>query len=84
MMTSVGGNQDHQIEMTGVQPCYGDSGGPIFQADAKHLILQGVISNVAQDDNGAKCVSNGHAISVFFNLPWIRKAAKDLRTSFDI
>ena len=78
-IVSVTGDSDHQIEMAGVQPCSGDSGGSVFQADATHLILMGVISHGAPD-----CGSDGHAISVDVNLPWIRESAKKLRSMQEI
>jgi hypothetical protein len=70
---------DHQISMDGVQPCLGDSGGPIYQADEKHFVLVGVTSHGATD-----CSQAGRGISVFFHLPWIKSAAKQLRSAISI
>ena len=67
---------DHQIEMTGVQPCHGDSGGPVFQADANHLVLLGVTSH-----GDPQCVSFGSATAVDIHLPWIRESAQKLRST---
>jgi secreted trypsin-like serine protease len=61
---------DEQIRMTGVQPCHGDSGGPIFDASETSVTLVGVTSNVM-----GNCAVNGTAMSVASHLSWIRATA---------
>ena len=70
---------DHQIKLSGHQPCNGDSGGPVYQIKGEQLILLGVTSYGL-----INCSANGHAISVWHHLPWIRDAAKQLRSTSDI
>lgn len=70
-LKQVRGGADNQIEMTGVQPCSGDSGGPIFRAsETGPLMVLGVISHVK-----GQCESMARAISVSHNLPWLRSVA---------
>jgi len=70
-------NQDYQLEMTGVQPCRGDSGGPLLRAsDSAPLVLMGVTSHVT-----GNCEGEARAISVAHQVPWIRRAAFELKSS---
>jgi len=54
----VGIDSDMEIRLTGIQPCGGDSGGPIFKATNTSAILLGVTSNVMDS-----CSQNGTAMS---------------------
>jgi secreted trypsin-like serine protease len=77
LLKNVMGGADYQLEMTGVQPCRGDSGGPLFRTDeGKPLILMGVTSHVK-----GNCQGEARAISVLHQLPWIRQAAVQLGSS---
>lgn len=67
---------DLQIEMKGIQPCNGDSGGPIFAAGSKRMVVMGVSSHV-----NMTCTAGGRAISVRHQIPWLRKAAKQLHSA---
>lgn len=76
-LKKVRGGADNQIEMTGVQPCSGDSGGPIFRATENGpLTVLGVISHVK-----GQCESSARAISVSHNLSWIRDTASAMGVS---
>lgn len=76
-MKSVRDGSDLQIEMTGVQPCSGDSGGPIFRAsESKPLVVLGVTSHVK-----GQCESMARAISVSHHLPWIRATAAEFKSA---
>lgn len=67
----VRGGADYQIEMTGVQPCSGDSGGPIFRAkETGPLTVLGVISHVK-----GQCESSARAISISHHLNFVRNTA---------
>jgi V8-like Glu-specific endopeptidase len=68
-----GADADTQIRLTGIQPCSGDSGGPIFRATETSAVLVGVTSNVM----GA-CSENGTEMSVAAHLTWIRATAAAL------
>ena len=72
-------NEDHQILISGRQPCHGDSGGPVYQASGDHLAVVGVISHGQAD-----CSGEGYGISVFSHLPWIKSTAKELRSQLNI
>ncbi len=68
-----GQKTDYQIEMDGIQPCNGDSGGPIFAASSKGMVVMGVNSHV-----NMTCTAGGRAISVRHHASWLRKAAKQM------
>jgi V8-like Glu-specific endopeptidase len=74
----VGGfsNSDTQIRLEGVQPCNGDSGGPVFRATETTAVLVGVTSNVMNN-----CTVNGTEMSVFSHLSWIKQTAASLGSS---
>lgn len=74
---SVQGGRDYQLELTGNQPCNGDSGGAIFEAN--RLVLLGVTATVMK-----KCSTGGRAISVAHHLPWIKKVAREMRSKLNI
>jgi V8-like Glu-specific endopeptidase len=65
-----GADADTEIRLTGIQPCSGDSGGPIFRATETSAVLVGVTSNVMN-----ACTENGTEMSVAAHLPWIRATA---------
>ncbi|MGZ3671318.1 MAG: S1 family peptidase [Bdellovibrionota bacterium] len=64
---------DTEIKLTGILPCNGDSGGPIFKTVGAQDVLVGVTSNVMTG-----CASEGTAMSVFAHLDWIKQAATTL------
>jgi len=71
-MLPVAGSVDHHMMIsTGAQICHGDSGGPVYRANAQHIMIVGVNSI-------GDCKVHGEATSVAFNLNWIRSAGKTL------
>lgn len=71
---------EDQLELTGSKPfCHGDSGGPSFLANDNKLTVVGVHSH-SHLGGEVSCATGTRDMSVFANLDWIKKAAKELRS----
>lgn len=79
-MMSVAGDRDHQLNLSGMQICEGDSGGPVYSIQGSRIIVIGVNSHT----DSKACLRNGRAISVFSHLNWIRQAARQLRSTLSL